>query len=116
LHATALADIHKVVSLLLPPSREAGLEPTSPALEPSSVTLDAPVAAAFTPTALLPRAKLKDKAATSEARICRSVMATVADEPTPAADLHTVEVDDLHTEDLAPVPQMDGTAVQSSDL
>ena len=116
LHATALADVHKVVSLPLPPSREAGLKPAPPAFEPSSVTLDAPVAAAFTTTALLTRGRLKDTAAMTDARICKSVIATVADAPTPAADLHRIEVADAHTDDTMPLPRTDACELRSRDL
>jgi hypothetical protein len=111
LHATALADVHKVVSLALPASREAALKPAWPAFEPSSVTLDAPVAAAFTPPALLTRGRPKDTAAASEARTCSSVMAALADPPTPAPDLHTIDVDDPHADDTSPLPRTDALAL-----
>jgi hypothetical protein len=96
LHCTALDDTHRDASLPLLPRRAATLVAAPATCAPSSVTLTAPVAGPFTPTAPLATTMAWEKAALSDPTTTAAEITVLSPEALPAAPLPTTALDDTH--------------------
>jgi hypothetical protein len=96
LHSTALDDAHALASHTLPPTREPPLMRASPACEPSTVTLAAPVDAPLLLTALLTTGPTTLNADDTLPTSTPEVTAQRSELPAPDVALHCTALDDVH--------------------
>jgi hypothetical protein len=92
----ALSDVHAVASDCDPPFRNSPLD-VVPAFDPSSVTLIAPVDAAFATDMLLPSAPTYVNDPDTVPTASPAVKPTARTIPTPPPTLLTTELDDVHS-------------------
>jgi hypothetical protein len=106
LRETELDEVHSVASDVQAPMRLKALgAAVSPALEPSSVTLEAPVEAPFAARALLTVGPTDVNAAASVPPTATAVVSrTDRDVPTSDAGLPRIELDDVQTVAAVPEP------------
>jgi hypothetical protein len=96
LQATALDDVQAVLSQTLLPTRPPPEQSTSPALDPKTVTLEAPVEAKLVRTALLDAGPTAVKAERREPEAMPTEAATDRDGERDREDLHTNALEDTH--------------------
>ena len=96
MHSTALDDAHALASHTLPPTREPPLMRASPACEPTTVTLAAPVDAPLLLTMLLTTGPTTLNADDTLPTSTPEVTAQRSELPAPDVALHCTALDDVH--------------------